>query len=116
MARKNQDQEVVRRYLLEPLAASEKESIEHRVLSDKAFSEELEIVEDELIEEYLADELSRADRKNFEEYFLAQPDRCEKLEGGRVLKRYVDNVPSKPSIVEYLWRWVKQSLFSRRMR
>lgn len=112
MTQKNSDQSAVRRYLLEPLSASEKESIEHRLLADEQFIEELEIVENELIDEYLQDELSPAERKNFEKYFLAHPERREKLEGSRILNRNLNPfVPAPPSPLTVLWRWV-QRIFS----
>jgi CHAT domain-containing protein len=94
MTQKNFDQSVVRRYLIDPLSGNEKESIEDRLLADEEFVEELEITENELIDEYLADELSPHERENFEKYFLAHPARREKVEGTRILKRYLDTVPA----------------------
>lgn len=116
MAQNNQDQIDVRRYLLEPLSANDKESIEDRLVADEDFLEELEIVENELIDEYLGNELSPAERESFETYFLAHDERREKLEGSKVLKRYLDTVPSPspepPSLFEYLRRWVQKYFFS----
>jgi CHAT domain-containing protein len=115
MAQKNHDPIEVRRYLLEPLAASEKESIEHRLLADEEFQEEFEIIENQLIDEYLGEELSATERQNFERYFLAHDERRKKLEAGRVLKRYLDAIPSSSlqpiSPFAYLWRWVQRYLF-----
>lgn len=116
MTQKNHDQSAVRRYLLEPLAANDKESIERRLLEDEEFIDELEIVESELIDEYLGNELSPDERENFEKYFLAHPERREKLEGSRILMRHVETVPSpspqRTSLLTYLRRWVQQYFFS----
>lgn len=96
MARKDDEQNPVKRYLLKQLSHVEQQEIELRLLSDDSFSQELEIAEDELIDEYLADELSRDERLKFEQNFLTNPERNSRLRSGEALKRYVDRVAPAP--------------------
>lgn len=97
MARKDPEQNAVRRYLLNQLSPSEQETVELRLLSDETFSEELQIVEDELIDDYLAGELSSDERARFEEIFLANGKRQRKLQAGEAIKRYFGTIPAPPS-------------------
>lgn len=114
MVRKINEQNAVRRYLLKQLSASEQESVELRLLSDDAFSEELEIVEDELIDEYLANELSQTERRQFEETFLASPERQQKLKAAQAVNRYFNrssNQPTPaPTIFQTLRNWLTSLL------
>ena len=114
MARKNHDQNAVRRYLLQQLSERDQESIEHRLLGDESLSEELDIVEDELIDEYVAGELSWRERRRFKKYFLAHPERRSKLHAGQALHRHLNPTSSNQplSLFENLRRWVRQSFFS----
>jgi hypothetical protein len=82
MVRNEREQSSARRYLLNQLTDAEQKAVELELLSDDAFSEELEIVEDELIDEYLQGELSRKERKRFEEFFLTHETRKHKLAAG----------------------------------
>lgn len=97
MARKNDDQNTVRRYLLRQLSDAEQQAVELRLLGDDELSEELDIVEDELIDEYLNDELSKDERMRFEGDFLASPERKRKLASGEALRRYIANVTPGPA-------------------
>lgn len=115
MVRKHNEQNAVRRYLLNQLSGAEQQTFELRLLSDDALSEELEIVEDELIDEYLADELSTDERVAFEEIFLAHPERKRKLEEGQALKRNFRVLPSPPPTLgrfEFLVNWIRQPFHS----
>ena len=117
MARKNEEQNTVRQYLLRHLSDSEAASTELQILSDDATLEELEIVEDELIDEYLAGELSEDERVNFEQIFLANPERQRKLAAGQALQRYFAEVSPqpapthkldpKPSRLDRLLKWLR---------
>jgi hypothetical protein len=110
MVRQLNEQNAIRRYLLKQLSASEQETVEFRLLSDDAFSEELDIVEDELIDEYLANELSRKERKQFENTFLASPNRQQKFKAAQAVNRYFGRSSPQPmpapSRFEILRRWL----------
>jgi len=110
MERQNHEQNDVRRYLLKQLSASERKSVELRLLSDDAFAEEVEIVEDELIDEYLANELSRKERRQFAETFLATPERQQKIKAAEAVNRYFGRSSPQPKPApnwfETLRRWL----------
>lgn len=116
MIEKHHKQNAIRRYLLNQLSESERQSVELRLLSNEDFSEELEFVEDELIDEYIACELSETERLSFEETFLAHPERKRKLEADQALKRYLDATPPpapKPTGgLNSLRKWLNQLFFS----
>lgn len=89
MARINDDQNTIRRYLLGQLNDDEGQVIEQRLLTEDEFLEELEIAEAELIDEYLAGNLTETDRNQFEQQFLTTPDQQQNLQFARLVKRYV---------------------------
>ena len=111
MARQNQEQNSVKRYLLKQLTVAEQHDVELRLLSDDGFAAEVEIAEDELIDEYLNQELSQEERVHFEQNFLITPERHSKLISAQVFKRYLDRMPPAPSpqkrsIFELLRSWL----------
>ena len=111
MARQNQEQNSVKRYLLKQLTVAEQQDVELRLLSDDGFAAEVEIAEDELIDEYLDQELSREERVHFEQNFLITPERHSKLISAQAFKRYLDKIPPAPfpekrSIFELLRNWL----------
>src|ERR1051325_881475 len=96
MARENDDPNAIRRYLLKQLSASGQKTVELRMLSDDAVSEEVDFVEDELIDECLAGELPANERKSFEETFLAHPGRQRKLQTAQAFKRHFGHESPSP--------------------
>src|SRR5688572_8010268 len=111
MARQNQQQHSVKRYLLKQLTVAEQHDVELRPLSDDGFAAEVEIAEDELIDEYLDQELSREERVHFEQNFLITPERHSKLITAQAFKRYLERIPPDPSprklsIFELLRNWL----------
>lgn len=97
MARQNQEQHSVKRYLLKQLTVAEQHDVELRLLSDDGFAAEVEIAEDELIDEYLNQELSPEERIHFEQNFLITPERHSKLISAQAFKRYLERIPPAPS-------------------
>jgi len=83
------NEEVVRRYMLGQASDEESSALEERLMSDKAFYEELSVVEDELIDDFLAGALTADEREPFDNYFLASPERRRKLEFSRAFRKYV---------------------------
>jgi len=111
MARQNQEQNSVKRYLLKQLTVAEQQDVELRLLSDDGFAAEVEIAEDELIDEYLDQELSREEHVHFEQNFLITPGRHSKLISAQAFKRYLEKIPPAPSpqqrsIFEQLRNWM----------
>jgi len=110
MVREYNEQNTIRRFLLEQLSDSERLDFELRLLTDEPLSEEVEFVEDELIDDYLAGELSSVDQSRFEEVFLSTPERERKLNAGQAMRRYFQNNPlpppaPKPNIFSRLKKW-----------
>ena len=89
MAWNNDDQSLIRKYLLNQLTGEQQQQFEQRLLTDDGVFEELEIAEDELIDEFLSEKLSEDERVRFEQYFLAMPERQQKVRFSRTLSRYV---------------------------
>jgi hypothetical protein len=79
----------LRQYLLGQLAEELREETETQLLEDEDLFEELLIVEDELADDYLSGNLSAEEHTNFEQNFLVTPERIEKLQFARALKRQV---------------------------
>src|SRR5687768_9535757 len=113
MVRKLKEKKTVRRYLLDQLSASDRESVKSKLLNDVSFAEELEIVEDELIDEYLANELSAKERAQLEKALLTDPERERKLTASLAFKRYFSQNPPPPSRVtrfQKLTAWINPFL------
>jgi hypothetical protein len=89
MARQDNDQDIIRQYLLGQLTPELQQKVEERLLVEADLLEELEVDEDELIDEYLAGKLSTAERDSFERHFMATAEREQKLRFAGTLKRYV---------------------------
>jgi len=116
MARKQHEEQAVKRYLLKQLSDAERQEIELRLLTDDEFAAEVEIVEDELIDEYVANELSKDERERFHEHFLTNPNRENKLQTSQAVKRYFDRIEPgpqpAPGKLERLLHWIREALFS----
>ncbi|HVG18873.1 MAG TPA: hypothetical protein VNI02_07445 [Blastocatellia bacterium] len=89
MERSQNREELFRRYLLGLLEQEEEYQFEERLLSDTEYFEELLMAEDELVDDYIDGTLSEREREKFEHYFLATPERQQKLNFARALKRHV---------------------------
>jgi tetratricopeptide (TPR) repeat protein len=80
---------LIRRYLLSRLPDEEREAVELRMVTDKAFNDEVEAAEQELVDQYLASELSDADRTLFEQNFYSTPHGREQVAFAEAFKRAV---------------------------
>lgn len=76
-------------YLLGLAPPEDLTSLEERIVTDKAFYDELSIAEDELIDQYLSGELSDSEKEHFENHFLLTPERQRKVRFGRAFNRFV---------------------------
>jgi CHAT domain-containing protein len=112
MVHENNEQNTIRRFLLEQLSDPERQNFELRLLSEDDLWEEVEFVEDELIDDYLAGELSSTDRGRFDEVFVSTPERERKLNAGQVMRRYFKPQPPpapKPNWFKRLKTWIGSS-------
>lgn len=85
-----QDEIILKKYLLGEIAEDAALTrLEEHLMVEESLLEQLEIIEDELIDDYLDDSLSDEEKKRFERHFLALPERREKLEFTRALRRHI---------------------------
>lgn len=115
MASNHDDQNSIRRYLLNQLTDDGQQQIERELLTDDERFEQLQGAEDGLIDQYLAGELSKDEAEMFEKHFLATPERQQKLRFAKAFRRYVAThaieQPQKTSDKAHAaWTWPK--LFS----
>jgi hypothetical protein len=97
MKETDEEEKVLRQYLLGELDEADQERVEELFLSDPSFQERLLITEDELVEDYLADELSQAEKVLFTNHFLATPEQRRKLGIADSLQRYIAALPVPPA-------------------
>lgn len=82
------DEKILQQYLLGTLAdETEAMRLEERLLCEDSLYEQILILEEELIDDYLDGTLTDHDKQNFERYFMAAPERFQKLESARALRR-----------------------------
>jgi CHAT domain-containing protein/Tfp pilus assembly protein PilF/anti-sigma-K factor RskA len=98
MAYQNQDDGLIRRYLLGQLGEDEREQLEERMMVDNELFDQVLLAEDEMIEEYVQRELSESDRTEFEASFLSTPEGRQQVTYTKALSRYVKD-PSPSSNV-----------------
>ena len=58
MAHENQDDALMRRYLLGQLAEDERQQLEEKMMADNEFFNRVLLAEDEMVEEYVQGEMS----------------------------------------------------------
>src|SRR5215471_18419867 len=83
------EDDLIRRYILRELAEEEQQRIEERLMTDDAFFERLKIAEDELVDEYLGGELPHGERERFELSFLTTPEGRQQISFNTAFNRYV---------------------------
>jgi anti-sigma factor RsiW len=86
---KDNDQELIYKYLLGELADDQQTELEQRYFADDALFERLIAAEDELIERYARDEFSDEERALLEKHFLRSQTRRKRLMFSQALLRYM---------------------------
>lgn len=89
----NEEEFLLRRYLLGELAEGEQESVEERFITDRDFKERVLVIEDELVEDYLSSELSEAEEALFVRHFLSTPEQRRRLRIADTLKKHLAAKP-----------------------
>ena len=69
----------IRRYLLDDATHEERRQVEERILEDVGYGEWLLVIEDELIDDYARGTLSERERELFARNFLVTPRRRQDL-------------------------------------
>lgn len=105
------DETRLRRYLLDDLPDDEQLAIDERLLTDRAYLEQLQIVEEDLIDDYLRDQLSPPERERFRQQFNT-PARRHKIQLAGALQNYLTTLPpmeeSTPSLLRRLQEMLMQ--------
>jgi len=98
MKEANEEEFLLRRYLLDELGEGEQESVEERFITDRGFKERVLFVEDELVEDYLSGELSEAEEASFIRHFLSTPEQRRRVRIAGAIKKYMAaEVPAHPT-------------------
>jgi hypothetical protein len=88
MKNNDEEQRLVRRYLLGDLTAEEQEQLEEHFMTNSEYREKVLLIEEELIQDYLAHKLSDEERERFDEHFLSTPQQIQKLGIAKALNQY----------------------------
>jgi hypothetical protein len=86
---KDEDQELIYKYLLGELSEDQQAGFEHRYFADDALFERLLAAEDELIDRYVRDESSHEERALLGKHFLMSRERRKRVMFSQALVRYM---------------------------
>lgn len=113
MSQQNDEQTLIRRYLLGDLDQDRLEGVEERLLCDEAFAKRLPEEEASLIDDYVFKLLSEYENEKFESNFIIVGDRRKQLLISQALEQYVDTrdiyLPTKDKGSHYLATWWQRS-------
>ena len=93
-----QDQDLLRRYVLGQLREDDELSVELRLLSNSDYGEEMEIVTDSLIDDYVANRLSNDDRTRLEQRFRESDKWHTKLKFALALQKSTEGRARKSKL------------------
>jgi hypothetical protein len=79
---------LLRRYLLGQANEEEQRVVEHSLLAEQEYFDQLLRCEEELIDEYACGAMKGADKECFEKHFLATPERRESVAFAQAMLRY----------------------------
>lgn len=96
------EQVILRKYLLHDLAEAEQERVELRLLTDKEFRRRAAMAQDDLIDDFVAGNLSGGESESFRKHFMTTPARRHKLNFAAALDRYVTDRAEAASWFEKL--------------
>lgn len=92
-----EDQKLVRQYLLGDLEGEQRQQIEEQLFADTDYFERVLVIEDELIEDFVFDLLPIAEERKFVDHFLSTPRQIQKVRTAQALKEYSERVTKPPS-------------------
>ena len=87
MSSNQNDQVIIRQYLLGQLTGESLNEFEHRLFTDEGLFDQVLVTEDELIESSIAGELGQDEAEWFAKYFLITPEREQRLQFRKTLQR-----------------------------
>jgi anti-sigma factor RsiW len=100
---KDDDQELIYRYLLGELPEADQSELEQRYFTDDALFERLIAIEDELINRYARNESSDEERQRMESFYLRSQTRRKRLMFTQALMRYLDSLSADVSRQRASW-------------
>jgi CHAT domain-containing protein/Tfp pilus assembly protein PilF len=100
MAHDNDEDGLIRRYLLGQLAEDEREQLEEKMMADNELFDRVLLAEDEMVEQYVQGELPESDRAGFEAAFLSTPEGRQQVTFAKALSRQVKDVSPAPDAEE----------------
>lgn len=89
MKEADEEERMLRRFLLGRSDEDERERVEERFITDRDFKELALMVEDELVEDYLTGELPEAERELLVKHFLSTPEQLRRVRTARSLRSYM---------------------------
>jgi hypothetical protein len=90
MQRDDEGLPLLRSYLLGELELEPQQQLEQRLLTDDEYFEALLMAEDALIDQYLGGALTSHEQEKFASIFLSTPERRQKLNFARALRKYIE--------------------------
>lgn len=94
MRRDVEDEQTIRRYLLDDLPPEERRRLEERLLDDgDEFIDQLQLAEAELADDYVTGELSDTESARFREGLAFSPERGEQLRFAELLREHFAGAP-----------------------
>ena len=95
----NGDERMLQRYLLGDLSAQEQDSIEELYFAEDDYLQKLLVAENDLIDDYLRGKLSTAEQQKFERNYLTTPEKRQRVQLVRQLRRQANEPVSVPAAV-----------------
>jgi hypothetical protein len=92
---RNEDSEILRRYILGDLNENQRERLEDRLFADENFSLLADETEQDLVDEYLRNELNQSEKQLFETNFLKTENQRRKIEIAKTLQAEMFSVKEK---------------------
>ncbi|MGA9770055.1 MAG: hypothetical protein WBV94_13515 [Blastocatellia bacterium] len=100
---KDDDQELIYRYLLGELPEAEQSELERRYFIDDALFDRLLTIEDELLKRYARNESSDEERQRLESHYLRSQTRRKRLMFTQALVRYLGSLSEDVSHQRASW-------------
>src|SRR5262245_11969894 len=92
------EESTIRRYLLGLESQEERQAIEERLMTDRSYSQRLDMVESDLADDYVRGSLAGIERERLEHHFLAAPARRQKVRIAAALRDRVAAAPANRSL------------------
>ena len=105
-----QEQLLIRKYLLGELVEEQQEQLEQRVITDLDYKEEVLITEEELLEDFVNGTLSSQERALFLKRYSSSPAQLRKVQIANALSKYGNSQPIAPQSGPSETSWTKSLL------